>query len=67
MKSLPSLALIAAFSAFAILPVSLPVAVSVFVTAGILSILISDYSRPMTWIQVAPVPARRSERLRLAA
>ena len=73
MKTLPSLAFLAAFIAFVILPLPFEIAGSLLIAATLGAIAISDYARaprPQRLFagSAAPVAAqRRLERLRLAA
>jgi hypothetical protein len=73
MKTLPSLAFLAAFVAFVLLPLPFETAGSVLVAAALGAIAVSDYARTRRLLRVRAAAAGpvavtgRTERLRLAA
>jgi hypothetical protein len=70
MKTLPSLAFLAAFVAFFVLPLPFEIAGSVLIAAALGAVFLSDYARTrrLQRVYTAPVVARPArERLRLAA
>ncbi len=67
MKKIPALSFIAALAAFILLPVSFAIAGTALFAAALLSIICSDYSRPVAATQFAVVHACRRERFGLAA
>ncbi len=69
MKTLP-LALLAALAAFFVLPISFELAMSMLSVTGLATVLLADYTRKGSRLQLAPVVAiapAPASRLRLAA
>jgi hypothetical protein len=70
MKTLSTLALISAFAAFLLVPLSFEISVSLLFAAGFTAIAFTDYARTMRSLRVpAPVPVTsvRKEKFGLAA
>ena len=69
MKTLPILALLAAFVAFVLISFSFEIALSVVFATGLAAIVIGDYSRAIRASALRPVRvvAQRTERFGLAA
>jgi hypothetical protein len=66
MKALPTLALLAAFFAFLVLPLDFEIAGSALFAAGFAAIVVTDYSRRLRPLPVV-VGSTRRERFGLAA
>ena len=72
MKTLPALVFVAALAAFVVLPVNFVASLSALFAAGLLAILVSDYSHRPRGLSLRParviaMPAQRTERFGLAA
>lgn len=68
MKTLVPLAFIPAFAAFVVLPFSFEIGAAALLSAGLLAIAVSDYSRRFRPLPVdVRVAAPRREKFRLAA
>jgi hypothetical protein len=68
MKFLVPLSFIPAFVAFVFLPLSFEIGAAALVSAGLLAIAVSDYSRRFRPLPVdVRLPSPRREKLRLAA
>ena len=71
MKTLPAFAFIAALVAFLVLPFSFVVGGSLLFAAGLATIVLHDYARPLVLLRVAAKTAvatpTRTERFGLAA
>ena len=70
MKTISTLALISAFAAFLLVPLSFEISVSLLFAAGFTAIALTDYARTMRPLRVsAPIPVTtvRKEKFGLAA